>query len=73
MGKTSRQRKRRAPKNEMVFVRATAPWKTRLEAVADVLDQDVSRIVRDAVDAHLERLCSQNKTVARAVKAAAAA
>jgi predicted transcriptional regulator len=65
--------KKRPKKRNMIFVRTDDQLKNKLERAAYVIGSDVSTLLRDAATEKLARLCAENKDVARALKASAAA
>lgn len=59
-------------KNQVFFVKTNEQLKGKVVCAANLLDQDVSRFIRDALIEKLDRLAAENKTVARALRALAA-
>jgi len=50
-------------KAELIRVRCTPNWKTRVETIAALVESDVSDFLRDSVNARVEKLMLENPVI----------
>lgn len=58
----------RLPKTEQIFVRTDTQLREQLSIAANVLDQDMSSFIREAIKERLTRLSAENRDLAKALR-----